>query len=85
MLEQHFKQPGTWDRVRASWLGQPIEEYVDWLSTHGYSASTIRRHGNALMHFADYSRRCGATRIEDLPDLVGAFVAHNPSSAFVTE
>ncbi len=76
MLEQYFVQPKTWDRIRASWLGQPIEDYVGRLSTQGYSATTVRRHVTALMHFADYSCSCGGARIEDLPDLVEGFVAH---------
>jgi len=76
MLEQYFVQPKTWDRIRASWLGQPIEDYVGWLSTQGYSATTVRRHVTVLMRFADHADSCGATRPEELPDLVDAFVAH---------
>ena len=76
MLEHHCAQPKTWDWIRASWLGKPIEDYVGWLSTQGYSANTIRRHVTTLMHFVEYSGSCGASRIEDLPDLVDAFVVH---------
>lgn len=76
MLEQYFVQPKTWDRIRASWLGQPIEDYVGWLSTQGYSATTVRRHVTVLMRFADHSGSCGATRPEDLPDFVETFVTH---------
>lgn len=76
MLEQYFVQPKTWDRIRASWLGRPIEDYVGWLSTQGYSATTVRRHVTVLMRFADHAGSCGATRPEELPDLVDAFVAH---------
>ncbi len=76
MSEQYFVQPGSWDRIRASWLGRPIEDYVGWLATQGYSASTIRQRVFVLMHLADHAGRGGASRVEDLPDLVEAFVAH---------
>jgi integrase/recombinase XerD len=38
MLEHYFVKPGTIDRIRASWIGEPIERYVAWLHDHGYSA-----------------------------------------------
>ena len=39
MLEHYFVKPGTIDRIRASWIGEPIERYVAWLHDHGYSAN----------------------------------------------
>ena len=32
MLEQYFLKPGTIAQIRSSWLGEPIERYVEWLS-----------------------------------------------------
>ena len=32
MLERYFVKPDTVDRIRASWLGAPIEKYVNWLT-----------------------------------------------------
>ena len=28
MLEDYYLKPDTIDRIRASWLGEPIERYV---------------------------------------------------------
>ena len=36
MLERFFVRPTTVDRIRGSWLGKPIEQYVSWLAEHGY-------------------------------------------------
>jgi len=36
MLEQYFLKPDTIDRLRASWIGKPIERYVRWLNEHGH-------------------------------------------------
>ena len=38
MLERYFIRPDTVDRIRASWIGEPIERYVGWLTEHRYSA-----------------------------------------------
>ena len=38
MLERYFLKPETIDRLRASWIGGPIEQYVQWLNEQGYAA-----------------------------------------------
>ena len=38
MLERYFVKPDTLDRLRASWIGEPIAQYVTWLHEHGYAA-----------------------------------------------
>ena len=76
MLEQYFVLPETCSRIRASWLGRPIQDYVDWLSEQGYSSATVQRRVAVLMHFADCSAGRGATRHEELPDCADAFIAH---------
>ena len=35
MLEHYFAKPDTIDTIRASWVGEPIEQYVSWLAGHG--------------------------------------------------
>ena len=35
MLEHYFTKPETVDRIRESWVGEPIEQYVIWLSGQG--------------------------------------------------
>ena len=31
MLENYYSKPQTIDRIRANWLGEPIERYVTWM------------------------------------------------------
>ena len=76
MLDQYFKKPQTVDRIRESWLGEPIERYVVWLSENGYAARNVERRVPMLMHFAEFAREGGATTFDQLPGLVDAFVDH---------
>ena len=74
MLERYYLKPETIDRVRASWLGESISQYVTWLTEHGYAARTVCRRVPMLMHFAEYSAVHGAKTLEELPDHVDGFV-----------
>jgi site-specific recombinase XerD len=75
MLEDYYLKPDTIDRIRASWLGEPIERYVAWLAEQGYAARNVYRRVPMLMHFAQFSAARGAKNWEDLPEHVEAFVA----------
>jgi len=74
MLEQFFVRPTTVDRIRASWLGPPIEQYVGWLAEHGYSASNVGSRVPILLQFGEFSRVRGAAQVSDLPAHVDAVV-----------
>ena len=74
MLEKYFARPATVDRIRSSWIGGAIEQYVNSLSEQGYAARNIFHRVPLLLRFGEFARRRGATRIEDLPALVDAFV-----------
>ena len=74
MIEHYFLKPQTCDRIRASWLGEPIQRYVTWLHEHGYVARNIFRRVPTLMHFARYSQDHGAKAWADLPAQVEPFV-----------
>ena len=50
MLEHYFVKPSTIDRIRASWIGQPIEQYVAWLHDHRYWRVPL------LMQFGEFAR-----------------------------
>ena len=76
MLEQYFSKPDTIDRIRASWLGEPIERYVSWLSDHGYASACVRSRVPVLKHFAAFTWDRGARTCEELPDHVEPFVTH---------
>jgi integrase/recombinase XerD len=74
MLERYYLRPDTIDRIRASWLAEPIERYVAWLTENGYAARNVFYRVPILRHFAEFSRAQGAKRYEDLPILVAPFV-----------
>jgi integrase/recombinase XerD len=75
MLERFFVRPATVDRIRASWIGGPIEQYVTALAEQGYAARNVFRRVPILVQFGEFARERGAMRIEALPAMVDAFVA----------
>jgi integrase/recombinase XerD len=75
MLEQYFLKPATVDRIRASWIGDPIEQYVDWLAENGYAARNVLRRVPLLVRFGAFAAAQGAMRWDELPVHVETFVA----------
>jgi len=73
MLERYFIRPETIDRIRASWLGDPIERYVIWLTERDYSPRNIWRRVPLLMHFGDFAQSRGCSSYDDLPAFVEPF------------
>ncbi len=74
MLEQFFIQPVTVDRIRASWIAEPIERYVGWLAEHGYAPRNVHRRIPMLVRFGAFTAGRGVRRLDDLPAHVDAFV-----------
>jgi integrase/recombinase XerD len=74
MIEQYFKKPETWDRLRACWLFPLIERYVVWLTENNYAPRIVYRRVPLLVHFAEYARAHGATLPESLAEHVDGFV-----------
>jgi integrase/recombinase XerD len=75
MLESYFVRPGTVDRIRASWIGVPIEQYVAWLAEQGYAVRNVLRRVPILVRFGAFSADRGAKSWSDLPAHIDAFVA----------
>ena len=73
MLERYFVRPESIDRIHASWLGDPIEKYVIWLTERGYSPRNIWRRVPLLMHFGNFAQSRGCLSYEDLPVFVEPF------------
>src|SRR2546428_13857619 len=73
MFERYFVKPETIDRLRASWLGEPIERYVTWLHEHGYEARNVFRWVPLLRKFGGFSQVLGATGGVALQDNVRCF------------
>lgn len=74
MLERYFIRPDTVDRIRSSWIGQPIEQYVTWLVERGYSARSIQRRVPLLLRFGEFARAREVTEQVELPEQVEPFV-----------
>jgi site-specific recombinase XerD len=75
VLERYYIRPSTVDRIRASWIGEPIEAYVAWMAERGYSSRNVFRRVPILMRFGDFARSRGARRLRDLPARVDGFVS----------
>ncbi len=75
MLETYFVKPQTVDRIRASWIGPEVEQYVVWLAERGYSSRSVLRRVPLLIGFGAFARARGARTVDELPVHVEAFVA----------
>lgn len=75
MLDRYFVLPKTVDRIRASWIASAIEQYVEWLTTNGYSAACVEARVPLLLRFGEFARSRGARKLSSLPSHVDAFVA----------
>lgn len=75
MLEQYYVRPETVDRVRASWIGEPVEKYVAWLDARGYAARTVWRRIPMLVRFGQFAEGRGASSLDELPAHVEPFVS----------
>jgi integrase/recombinase XerD len=74
MLERFFLRPDTIDRIRSSWIGGAIEQYVTWLTERKYAARTVCRRVPILMRFGQFAWDRGARRSDELPGFVADFV-----------
>jgi integrase/recombinase XerD len=75
MLERFFTRPDTIDRIRSSWIGGAIEQYVAWLTERKYAARTVCRHVPILMRFGEFAWDRGARKWDELPGHLTDFVA----------
>lgn len=74
MLERYFSKPGTIDRIRGCWLGPAIEQYVVWLTEHGYQRRSIVHRVPLLVRMAEFTRLRGVAGVEGVADHVEDFV-----------
>ena len=75
MLEVYYVRPETMDRIRSSWIGKGIEDYVTWLHANSYAQRSVLHRVPVVVQFGDFARSRGATCMEELPDHVEAFVS----------
>ncbi|MGB5678815.1 MAG: site-specific integrase, partial [Gammaproteobacteria bacterium] len=74
MFERYYKQLDTIDRLRSSWIGEPIEQYIRWLDEQGYSARTVYRRIPILWRFGEFAQQHGASQWDDLPIHIESFI-----------
>lgn len=74
MLERYFLSPKTIDRIRNSWLAEPIQRYVAWLAARNFSSSSIARRVALIVRFGAFAQHRGARHVRDLAKHVGPFV-----------
>jgi integrase/recombinase XerD len=75
MLERYFVKPRTVDRIRASWIGSEIEQYVDWLAEREYAPRSVLHRVPVLVAFGEFAWAGGARTVQELPDHVEGFMA----------
>jgi integrase/recombinase XerD len=75
MLERYFVRPDTVDRLRASWIAEPLERYVTWLTEEGYATRTILRRVPIVACFGEFAQARGAATWADLVEYVEPFGA----------
>jgi integrase/recombinase XerD len=75
MLEHYYVKPSTIDRIRNSWLGSQIDDYVGWMEANGYSSRTVFRRLPPLFCFAEFAQRRGCINVISALSLVEEFVA----------
>jgi integrase/recombinase XerD len=73
MLERYFVRPDTIDRLRASWIAEPLECYVKWLTDEGYTPRTVLRRVPIVACFGEFAQARGATTWSDLVEYVEPF------------
>lgn len=74
MLNRYFIRPTTVDRIRASWIGDPIERYVRWLGEQRYAARNVFVRVPILLRFGEFAQGAGASSWDELPAHVESFV-----------
>lgn len=74
MLEKYYIKLQTIDRIRAHWLGEPIERYVTWLHDRRYGPRNVFRRVPLLLHFGTYAQSKGAKNWTELPQHIPGFV-----------
>jgi integrase/recombinase XerD len=75
MLERYFVKPQTVDRIRASWIGSEVEQYVAWLDEREYAPRSVLPRVPVLVAFGEFAWAGGARTVAELPGHVEGFVA----------
>jgi hypothetical protein len=75
MLEHCYVNSSTIDRIRDSWLGSQIENYVEWMEANSYSSRAVFRRLPQLFCFAEFAQKRDCTDVASAVALVEEFVS----------
>jgi hypothetical protein len=75
MLNHFYAKPSTIDRIRNSWLGSQMDDYVGWMEANGYSSHAVFRRLPPLFCFAEFAQRRGCIDVTSALSLVDEFVS----------
>jgi site-specific recombinase XerD len=73
-LEAIYRTKRGVERVRASWLGEPIACFVAKRIAQGYHWLTVRQHAARLLSFGIFLKRRGIQSLQDVPRWVEPFL-----------
>lgn len=74
MLERYFVRPRTVDRIRSSWVGPLIEQYLMSLHARGYAVPHLGQRVPILERFGTFAQAHGAQSYAELPAYLDRFV-----------
>jgi len=74
MLEDYFVRPQTVERIRSSWIGSAVEQYLAWLEEEGYATQQLGQRVPILVRFGEFAETQGAHSYAELPIYLNPFV-----------
>jgi site-specific recombinase XerD len=74
MLEDYFVRPQTVERIRSSWIGSAIEQYLARLEEQGYTTQRLGQRVPILVRFGEFAQTHGAHSYAELPIYLNPFV-----------
>jgi site-specific recombinase XerD len=74
MLEDYFVRSQTVERIRSSWIGSAIEQYLARLEEQGYATQRLAQRVPILVRFGEFAQTQGAQSYAELPIYLNPFV-----------
>ena len=75
MLERYYIKPSTVERILSTWLAPQIENYVQWMESHGYVARNVFRRVPILCRFGEFATQHGADSLDAASTKIEEFAA----------
>lgn len=74
MLADYFVRSQTVERIRSSWIGSAIEQYLARLEEQGYATRRLAQRVPILVRFGEFAQTKGAQSYAELPIYLNPFV-----------